>query len=211
MISTRLDIIDLTCGRGERALFSRLNVCLKAGEVGRVLGENGSGKTTLLRTVAGLYQPMAGRIRWRAPARPDGEPTLLRDDLCFVGHDNALNSALTPVENLSMLMHLSGRGVSRRVVEATLSELGLERVGRRPCGRLSAGQRRRVSLARLWMSDAPLWLLDEPASALDGHARTVLAARIAAHAKAGGVVLFTTHEGLPLPNVEPRTIDLPAC
>ena len=68
MISTCLDIIDLTCGRGERALFSRLNVCLKAGEVGRVLGENGSGKTTLLRTVAGLYQPMAGRIRWRAPS-----------------------------------------------------------------------------------------------------------------------------------------------
>lgn len=134
MASNHLEIIDLTCGRGERALFSGLNAHLEAGEIGRVLGENGSGKTTLLRTVSGLYQPMAGRIRWHAPARPDGEPALLRDDLCFVGHDNALNSALTPVENLMVLMHLSGRGVSRRVVEDTLGELSLARVGHRPCG-----------------------------------------------------------------------------
>lgn len=211
MASTHLEIIDLTCGRGERALFRGLSVCLEAGEVGRVLGENGSGKTTLLRTVAGLYRPMAGHVRWHAPPRRDGERTLLRDDLCFVGHDNALNSALTPVENLTVLMQLSGRRVSRNRVADTLGELGLERVGHRPCGRLSAGQRRRVSLSRLWMSDAPLWLLDEPASALDAQARTVLAARMAAHAKAGGVVLFTTHEQLSLPKVEPRTIDLPAC
>jgi heme exporter protein A len=211
MASPCLEIINLACGRGERVLFRGLNATLTGGAVARVLGDNGRGKTTLLRTIAGLYRPLEGRVRWRAPARADGERALLREDLCFIGHDNALNLALTPMENLTVLMRLSGRGKSRRAIGETLIELGLGRVRHRLCNRLSAGQRRRVSLARLWLSDAPLWLLDEPAAALDRDARTALGARIAVHAGTGGLVLLTTHEDLALPGGPAPEIELPAC
>jgi len=212
MAASRLIIDNLACGRGERALFDGLSVELAPGDAARVLGENGAGKTTLLRTVAGLHRPFAGTVEWQGdPARHHDEPPLLCDDLCFIGHDNALNGALTPVENLDVLMRLAGRAVGESRIRATLAELGLTRVTHRACERLSAGQRRRVSLTRLWLTDAPLWLLDEPASALDVESRVVLCTRIAEHLEAGGMALFTTHEQLTLPNVTVRTIELAPC
>lgn len=208
----RLEIENLACGRGERALFEGLSFGLGSGEAARVLGDNGRGKTTFLRTVAGLHAPLAGRVRWLPAADgPDDDETRLCDQLCFVGHDNALNAALTPVENLEVLMRLSGRPSTRERIAEQLDALGLARAAGRLCARLSAGQRRRVSLARLWLTDAPLWLLDEPASALDVDARAALARRIAAHVGAGGIVVFTTHEQLVLPGVTPKAIELPAC
>ncbi|MES1940448.1 cytochrome c biogenesis protein CcmA [Salinisphaera sp. T5B8] len=212
MTRPRLGMHNLSCARGERALFAGLDVALVGGEAARILGENGAGKTTLLRTLAGLQLPAAGEIVWE----PTGEgaaddPLLLKDALCFVGHDNALNGALTPVENLDVLMRLCARPVSQKRIRAVLAELGLKRIAHRPCERLSAGQKRRVSLARLWLTEAPLWLLDEPASALDVEARAVLCARIAAHVAAGGMAVFTTHEALSLPDVPVRSIELTPC
>ena len=212
MTLPRLVIRNLSCGRGERALFHDLDMTLQAGEATRVLGENGSGKTTLLRTLGGLQSPLAGDIGWQSATQPaDGEPVLLRDDLCFIGHENALNGALTPIENLDVLMRLSARRVTEERIRGTLTDLGLKRIAHRPCERLSAGQKRRVSLARLWLTDAPLWLLDEPASALDVDARAVLCARIDSHVAAGGIVVFTTHEELAMANVAVRPVELTPC
>ncbi|MBO9469089.1 cytochrome c biogenesis heme-transporting ATPase CcmA [Endozoicomonas sp. G2_2] len=212
MTQPRLLVRNLSCGRGERALFHDLDFELRGGEAARVRGENGCGKTTLLRTLAGLQAPHAGTVHWQSatPAR-DGEPVLLQDDLCFVGHENALNGALTPSENLDVLMRLAARRVSVRAIRQVLAELGLDRVAERPCERLSAGQKRRVSLARLWLSEAPLWLLDEPASALDVESRAVLCARIDAHVAGGGIVVFTTHEELTLTHTRVRAIELTPC
>ena len=212
MTLPRLVIRNLSCGRGERALFRDLDMTLEAGEAARILGENGSGKTTLLRTLGGLQSPLAGDIEWQsATPSDDGEPILLQDDLCFIGHENALNGALTPAENLDVLMRLSARRVTEKRIVETLTDLGLKRVARRPCERLSAGQKRRASLARLWLTDAPLWLLDEPASALDVDARGVLCARIDSHVSAGGVVVFTTHEELAIANGSVRRVELAPC
>ncbi|WP_348765491.1 cytochrome c biogenesis heme-transporting ATPase CcmA [uncultured Salinisphaera sp.] len=209
----RLGIRNLSCGRGENALFQGLDISLVGGEAARVLGENGAGKTTLLRTLGGLQAPLTGEVVWES-ARDTGavdDPVLLQDELCFVGHDNALNAALTPVENLDVLMRLCGRRVAPGRIRDTLAELGLKRLAHRPSGRLSAGQKRRVSLARLWLTDAPLWLLDEPASALDVDSRALLCARIAAHVAAGGIAVFTTHEALTLADVPVRSIELLPC
>lgn len=210
MATSRLILDNLACGRGERALFTCLDTVLESGTAARVRGDNGIGKTTLLRTVAGLHRPLDGQVRWQGVASR-GEPPSLHDDLCFVGHENGLNGALSPVENLDVLMRLAGRRVSVPTIRRTLAELGLKRLAHRPCERLSAGQRRRVSLARLWLTRAPLWLLDEPASALDADARATLCARMAEHVRAGGILLFTTHEQLALPDVDVAAIELRSC
>lgn len=203
----RLSIEALACGRGERALFSGFHQELASGEIVRVLGDNGAGKTTLLRTLAGLLRPLAGSVRWQ---RDSAGPADIRESLCFIDHDNALNATLTPLENLALLCRLSGGGaMSPGRIRAVLSGLGLERLRHRPCGRLSSGQKRRVALARLWLSTAPLWLLDEPAAALDADSRIVLADRIIEHAAAGGIVVYTTHEPLNLPMA--REIVLTSC
>ena len=195
-MTAHLAIQDLASGYGDRALFSGMAADFTAGSVVHVRGENGVGKTTFLRTLAGLQGPLAGGVVWQDhAAAADGS---LRDALCYVAHDNGLNGALTPVENLVFLMRLAGRATSRRSICDVLSEQGLGRLRNRPCRLLSAGQQRRVSLARLWLSDAPLWLLDEPAAALDTTARVQLARRIEIQAARGGIVVFTTHEPLPL-------------
>ncbi|RJS92075.1 heme ABC exporter ATP-binding protein CcmA [Salinisphaera sp. Q1T1-3] len=192
-----LQIRNLACGRGERALFRGLNLDLAAGEIVRVLGDNGVGKTTLLRTLVGLLPPLDGEIRWRSDA--PGEVPF--DAVCFIDYDNALSPVLNPVENLIALLRVAGQrraAVSQRIREV-LSTLGLDRLAHRPCGRLSSGQKRRISLARLWLTDAPVWLLDEPAAALDADTRAVLARRMDAHTAKGGAIVYTTHEPLDLP------------
>lgn len=208
-MTTHLAIQDLASGYGDRALFSGMAANFAAGSVAHVRGENGVGKTTFLRTLAGLQQPLAGTVVWHDhAAASDGS---IRDALCYVAHDNGLNGALTPMENLAFVMRLAGRPTIRRLIADVLSELGLGRLRNRPCRLLSAGQQRRVSLARLWLSDAPLWLLDEPAAALDSTARVQLAERIANQAARGGIVVFTTHEPLPLTDDLVTPVYLPTC
>ncbi|WP_318269746.1 cytochrome c biogenesis heme-transporting ATPase CcmA [Salinisphaera orenii] len=211
--SAALTVDNLTCGHGERALFRGLAFALGGGEALRVRGVNGSGKTTLLRTIAGLCRPLAGRVS----RRPGGDASAADDKpsddsgLCFVGHENALADSLTATENLAFLLQVAGQPASTTDVARTFDALGLGRVRNRPVERLSAGQRRRVSLARLWLTDAPLWLLDEPATALDQEARALLCERVAGHVAGGGTVVFTAHESLVLPDVSVRSIELPAC
>lgn len=194
-MSAGLEVGALACGRGETALFRDLSFAAPAGAVVRILGDNGVGKTTLLRTIAGLLPPISGAIRWQGST----SRSVLLEALCFIDFDNALSGVLTPLENLRALVQIgSGRPIDDARIRTALDALGLKRVAHRPCVRLSSGQRRRVSLARLWLTPAPLWLLDEPAAALDVTARGVLSQRMAEHAEAGGTVVYTTHEALDL-------------
>lgn len=199
-----LHVADLLCGHAERSLFQPINFTLKPGQAMQVVGANGQGKTTLFRAVAGLGRPLAGAITWQGADE-------LSQDMIFIGHDNALNIALTPVENLELLLRLGGHGAAQGKIRETLALLGLKHVVNRPCGRLSAGQRRRVALARLWLRDARIWLLDEPAAALDVDARAVLCAHMAEFLRHGGMVLFTTHEPLSVPDVTPTQLVLQPC
>lgn len=199
-----LQVTELVCGYAERHLFAPVSFTLRPGQALRIAGANGRGKTTLLRTIVGLQRALAGEVRWSGA-------TQLQDALCFVAHANALNAALTPLQNLELLLRLAGHRVSRRAMRDTLASLGLKQLCNRPCGRLSAGQKRRVTLARLWLCQARLWVLDEPAAALDVDARRVLCAQVAAFVEQGGMVLYTTHEPLTLPDIEPGQVALQPC
>lgn len=172
----------------------------------QITGENGAGKTTLLKTLCGLRRPEVGRVTWRGLDVHEA-PAALGTDLLYIGHENAINPDLSPRENLRMLSRLSGGGGD---VASALKGMGLLRVMRTPCRALSAGQRRRVALARLGVSSAALWILDEPAAALDTQGRGLLAAQIAKHASRGGVVLFTTHDRLDLPEITPQELRISA-
>ena len=192
------------CSRSYRQLFTDFNLELRAGHAVQIAGENGAGKTTLLKTLCGLRRPDAGKISWREVDVHE-QPSTFGDELLYIGHENALNPDLTPQENLSMWCGLfSGKGD----IGAALVAMGLPKTIHRPCRALSAGQRRRVALARLSLSPAPLWILDEPAAALDTAARDLLAAQIANHVKAGRMAIFTTHESLVLPGIEAQHLKL---
>ena len=191
-MTRRLEIDALVCGHAERALFAPLTATLAAGDIVRVAGDNGAGKTTLLRTLAGLLTPLAGTPRWA-----DGAGAA-RAGLGFIDHDNALSPVLTPVENLGALLrlHRSADRVEAAQIVRTLAELGLKRVAHKPCRALSAGQKRRTALARLWLSSCRVWLLDEPAAALDPASRERLAGQIQALADDGAAIVYTTHQAL---------------
>lgn len=179
----------LTAQRDERVLFRGLSVSVAAGEVLRVEGPNGAGKTTLLRILCGLDQDCEGRVTWPRAAAA-GRPW--REDLLWLGHLPGLKPTLTAEENLAWLCALRGRAPRLPLREA-LARVGLSGFEDLPAGALSAGQKRRVALARLHLEDAPLWILDEPFTAIDRAGVEALEQLLAAHAQAGGAVVFTTH------------------
>ncbi|MFC7736399.1 heme ABC exporter ATP-binding protein CcmA [Roseomonas sp. GCM10028921] len=186
----------LAIRRGGRVVFSDLSLRTRPGEALLLLGPNGAGKSTLLRALAGLLRPAAGRVLW------DGED--VADDSAahgartrYLGHQDAIKPALTPREDLAFWARLRGGEP-----EATLAALGLSALAGLPCRSLSAGQRRRLALARLALGEAPLWLLDEPTLGLDSASIARLGALLASHRARGGIVLAATHLPLPLPNAQ---------
>ncbi len=192
-----LEISSLSCRRGERCLFSALDFQLKPGQLLHLQGSNGSGKTTLLRALCGLLHPETGQIRWR------GEPIerLAEDyyrDLLYLGHLNGIKGDLTGLENLRIASRLAGRGARDLAIGEALARIGLGGFADLPCRMLSQGQKKRVALARLLLSNSPLWILDEPFSALDVDAVTLLDDLIRAHIEGGGLVVLTTHQALTL-------------
>ena len=191
-----LTAVDLSCERDERELFSHLDFTIAAGDVLHVQGANGSGKTTLLRILCGLNADYTGNILWRGAERHD-----VHADFCagvfYLGHSPAINKTLTPLENLRW--YCASRGFSDdAAIRRELKALGLAAYGDIPCFQMSAGQQRRVSLARMPLSQAALWILDEPFTALDRNGVADLEARIAAFAQQGGAVILTTHHPLQL-------------
>jgi heme exporter protein A len=198
MFIGRLSVLEarsVAAFRGDHLVFEDVSFRLEPGAALVLTGRNGSGKTTLLRLLAGLMPPAAGDVRW------DGEDALsdlpahgLR--LAYLGHQDALKLGLTPVENLS----LWARGRDRPdAIETALEAVGLADLAQLPARMLSAGQRRRVAIARLLVTRAPLWLLDEPTTALDAASVAKLGEMAASHRAAGGIVVAATHLDLPLP------------
>lgn len=202
-----IEVDSLVCERDQRELFSALSLQLESGEVLQVAGPNGSGKTSLLRIMAGLLPPSGGDIRYggKSVYRGIGRENW-RQQRLFIGHAPAVKGALTAEENLAWLCALS-EPVSNEQIWQALDQVGLRGFEDIPCHNLSAGQQRRVALARLYLEAHPVWILDEPFTAIDKAGVTTLETRIMQHAKAGGVVIMTTHHGLEhLPGV--RRLDL---
>lgn len=195
-----LDILDLECVRGDHLLFTGLSFSVKPGELLHVKGANGSGKTTLLRTICGLSQAERGSIHWvDHPIRKQGE--VFRRELTYIGHHNGVKDDLTVLENLGIAMMLSGQSYSEDVLVDALTQIGLgERIDL-PAKSLSQGQRRRVALARLLLTQTKLWILDEPYTALDVAVIGVLQRVIAEHLQRGGMVLLTTHQDVDIEGV----------
>jgi len=192
-----LSVANLSCVRGERRLFSGLAFDLAAGEWLHVQGENGAGKTTLLRALVGLSHPDQGEIRWHN--QPIGELAEdYRRELLYLGHHGAVKEELTPLENLSLAASLDGRRLDDREALAALHRFGLKGREELPVRFLSAGQKRRVLLARLVTRNAVLWVLDEPFTALDVKAVDMLSALIAEHVSGGGMVILTSHQAMPI-------------
>ncbi|MDR2000995.1 MAG: cytochrome c biogenesis heme-transporting ATPase CcmA [Zoogloeaceae bacterium] len=198
MSTATFSVANLACVRGERRLFSGLNFDLAAGEWLHVQGENGSGKTTLLRALVGLSHPAEGEIRWRGqPIRVLGED--YRRDMLYLGHYGAVKEELTPLENLTLAAALDGRCLDERESLTALHRFGLKGREELPVRFLSAGQKRRVLLARLVTRKAALWVLDEPFTALDVKAVEMLSALIAEHLQQGGMAILTSHQAMPMP------------
>lgn len=182
--------------RGERHVLRAVSVAARAGEAVHLTGPNGAGKTTLLRTLAGFLWAEQGSIHWCGrpiTADPDGYARAT----AYLGHDNGLKADLTAGENLHYLTRLR-RHADDAELEAMLGRVGLGGRGDAPLRTLSAGQRRRVAMARVALAAAPLWLLDEPFTNLDVAAVAILTGLIAEHVDAGGIAVFTAHAAVPL-------------
>jgi len=193
-LSELLKVNQLYCERDDRVLFSQLCFSLSAGEIVQIEGQNGSGKTTLLRILCGLMRNYEGEIFWR------GEPVeRVRDQFCrdllYFGHQAGVKAVLTPEENLRWYAALQP-GIAADEIETALAKVGLRGYEDVPCHSLSAGQNRRVSLARLYLSRAPLWILDEPFTAIDRQGVAAKEQLLLAHAERGGSVILTTHHEL---------------
>jgi heme exporter protein A len=187
---------NITLARGRHILFRDLTFEVAAGETLAVEGPNGVGKTSLLRLLAGYLEPLAGVVLMRMRA---GEPIAGAEVrgrfVGWLGQQDGLKPQLTPSESLRFFARYHGRSAN---VDSTLSEAGLGRVGELPVSYLSAGQRRRLALARLSLLERPVWLLDEPLSALDSAGRLLAAELIKTHCARGGLAIAATHEPLGL-------------
>lgn len=185
---------QITCVRGERVLFRDLSFSVEAGQVLAIEGPNGAGKTSLLRLIAGFIAPAAGTIQL-ALDKGISEPEERGKHIGWLGHQDGAKPQLTPSEVLSFFAKLYG---SAEDVAAALAAAGLARCATLPCQYLSAGQKKRLALARLQIVRRPLWLLDEPLAALDSEGKKFAADLIEAQCRNGGIVLAATHEPLGL-------------
>ncbi len=194
MSQALLRVDDLFCERDERVLFDGLSFELSAGEVVQIEGQNGSGKTTLLRILSGLSNHFEGDIFWKGEPMADVRENF-RQELLYFGHHPGVKAILTPEENLNWYAAMHS-GIDREKIAYALEKVGLAGFEDSPCHTLSAGQNRRVSLARLYLSQAKLWILDEPFTAIDKQGVAEKEALVLEHAKQGGCVILTTHHQL---------------
>jgi len=194
---TSLTITNLALSRGDRPLFDGFNLTIAAGEAIALTGANGAGKTSLLRAIAGLIRPDAGQVTFIGSAGEIDPDEARGGDLHLLGHLDGLKPGRTAIEELRFQARWTGG--TDAAVEAACDALDLGRLRALEVRKLSAGQRRRVALARLLASPRALWLLDEPLTPLDAAWRARFGAIMAAHIAAGGTIVAAVHDPLPLP------------
>ena len=199
-----LEARALACSRGGAALFRDLTFGVTPGEWVALRGPNGSGKTTLLRCVAGLTRPDAGEVLW--DGRRTGEAgSAFRADFLYAGHAAGIKDDLSAAENLRDALALRAAPATNDALVDALARVGLDKRRHLPARRLSAGQRRRIGLARLALDPAPLWLLDEPLTAHDDDAQRIFTGLLQRHLERGGLALIATHHDVaPAPARELR-------
>jgi heme exporter protein A len=192
-----LEVSELHIWRGDRHLLRGLSLALAPGQALQLLWPNGTGKTSLLRAIAGFIHPESGQVRWKGQPITAQRHAFHRD-LAYQGHEPALKADLSATENLHFACELRN-GASVEEVNSALLQVGLHALrSDQPVRTLSAGQQRRVALARVCLWDATLWLLDEPAANLDASGQQVLCELLARHLRQGGMALIAAHQELPL-------------
>lgn len=190
-----LEVSNLTAIRDERVLFENLQFEIKPGELVQIEGRNGTGKTTLLRIVTGLGDREEGIIKWKGE-EVEKSRDVFHQDLLFLGHQTGVKRELTALENLRFYQSIQNNRSSDEEIFTALTQVGLAGREDVPVAQLSAGQQRRVALARLWLSKQILWVLDEPLTAIDKQGVKVLESLFASHADNGGIVVLTTHQDM---------------
>ncbi|MGO2508643.1 MAG: cytochrome c biogenesis heme-transporting ATPase CcmA [Vibrio hibernica] len=191
-----LEVSGLTAIRDDKELFRELSFSVKPNDLVQIEGRNGSGKTTLLRIVTGLADCDDGHILWKQN-NTQKDRDAFHQDLLFLGHQTGVKKELTAFENLSFYQKVNGsKGVAEQDIWLALAKVGLAGKEDIPSVKLSAGQQRRVALARLWLSKHPLWILDEPLTAIDKQGIKVIEELFLEHTKQGGMILFTTHQDM---------------
>ncbi|MEM9062927.1 MAG: heme ABC exporter ATP-binding protein CcmA [Pseudomonadota bacterium] len=198
-----LEIDTLSCRRGGRWVFRDLSFRAEAGEAVLLRGPNGAGKSTLLRVISGMLPPMGGDVRYQNVSL-QADRASLQEQIAYAGHLDAVKPALTVRQNLALWAGIFGVGDAG--IDPVLDRFGLGAISDRPVAQCSAGQKRRLGLARLPVIGRPLWLLDEPTVSLDADATALVADLIRDHCADGGLVVAATHIDLGL--ADPRVLEL---
>ena len=200
-----LEAREITCVRGERELFSGLSLQVLPGQCLHIRGENGVGKTSLLRLLTGLTFPESGEVLWSGHSIKK-DASEYHSQLLFLGHRDALKEDLSALENLRMYAAIDGITLSEQDAFTSLWRFGLKGREDLPVNCLSAGQKKRVLMARMLTRRAQVWILDEPFNALDSHAVVELQGLIVEHLENGGLAVLTSHQPLVIPGL--RVLDL---
>ena len=200
-----LEARAITCVRGERELFSGLDLQVLPGQCLHIRGENGVGKTSLLRLLTGLASPEAGEVLWNGHSIKK-DVSGYHSQLLFLGHRDALKEDLSALENLRMYAAIDSVALSEQDAFNSLWRFGLKGREDLPVNCLSAGQKKRVLMARMLTRRAQVWILDEPFNALDSHAVVELQGLIVEHLENGGLAVLTSHQPLVIPGL--RVLDL---
>lgn len=203
-----LKVENLAFERDDNCLLENVNLSLNSGEIVQIEGANGSGKTTLLRLLTSALEPSAGKILFNGSPIADCRYQYL-SDMLYIGHQPAVKLTLTAEENLRWMVNSSAKTNQLSIAQA-LAEVGLGGYSDIPCYTLSAGQHRRVALARLLISEAKLWYLDEPFTAIDKQGVSFLETRLQEHLNRGGAVVLSSHQDLGLNNLRKYSLNAPA-
>jgi len=201
-----LEAKDVVSVRGERTLFDGLSLCVEPGQLWQVQGPNGAGKSSFLRIIAGLLPAQAGQVLFRGQAI-DEVRSQYHSELLFIGHKAGIKPELTAIENLEFYAAIQGQPLTAPPYEL-LERVGLVGLEDIPAQRLSAGQQRRIALARLWLTSASLWILDEPFTSLDVAGIDLLHQRFQQQLTADSAVILTSHQALNDLPVQVHTLAL---